>query len=69
MIKRSYNLFFSALVLCIGSLSGCHRFPGSGNEVNIVEPKAQRDLPQGKTLTCFLLLWKENPAEPYHTEG
>lgn len=53
MIKRSYNLFFSALVLCIGSLSGCHRFPGSGNEVNIVEPKAQRDLPQGKTLTFF----------------
>ena len=41
MIKRSYNLFFS-LVLCIGSLSSCSCFPGSGNEVNVVEPKAQR---------------------------
>ena len=53
MIKRSYNIFFAVLVLCIWSLSGCHHSPGSGNEVNIAEPMSKSQLSQGKTLTFF----------------
>lgn len=54
MIKHGCKFFFSALILSIGVLiGGCHHSAGSGNEVNIVEPEAQGELPQEKTLTFF----------------